>query len=52
MAKGKSKKEKKRFIIFISVVLVLGITIAGLNLIMLKSLILMDELAEQIEKGE
>ena len=39
MAKGKSKKAKKRFIIFISVVLILGITIAGLNLIMLKSLI-------------
>ncbi len=39
MAKGKNKKAKKRLLIFISIVIVLGIVIAGLNFLSLQNLL-------------
>ena len=39
MAKGKRKKSKKRLLIFISVVIILGILIAGLNLLSVQNLL-------------
>lgn len=39
MAKGKGKKAKKRLLIFISIIIVLGIVIAGLNFLSLQNLL-------------
>lgn len=49
MAKIKSKKTKKRFLIFISVVIVLGILITGLNLISVQNLLKKGNSYEKIE---
>lgn len=39
MAKGKTKKSKKKLLIFASVILIIGILITGLNLIMVNNLL-------------